>query len=175
MKISAEGGAAVDLGTFLPSNTTSGGSWGADGNIIIPPNASSGLSRFPAAGGALTPVTELARREAAHKFPHILLGGKAVLFTSSASSTAFDAAGIEVVTLADHHRKILQRGGTAGRFVPAANGMGTSSTSAKGRFLPSRSIRTGWRCAAPPRLYWKVLPTVPQPARHSSTSREAEP
>ncbi len=80
---------------------------------------------IPAAGGAPTPVTELAQGEATHRWPQILPGGKAVLFTSSTSAfTGFDGANIEVVSLADHQRKTLQRGGTFGRYLPASNGNG---------------------------------------------------
>ena len=69
---------------------------------------------IPSAGGAPTPVTELAQGEATHRWPQILPGGKAVLFTSHTAITGFDGANIEVMTLADHHRKTLQRGGTFG-------------------------------------------------------------
>jgi eukaryotic-like serine/threonine-protein kinase len=47
-----------------------------------------------------------------------------VLFTSHTSAAGFDGANIEVITLADHHRKTLQRGGTFGRYLPASQGTG---------------------------------------------------
>jgi serine/threonine-protein kinase len=80
-KISVEGGAAIVL-----CNTTvnaRGGSWGEDGNIIAAVTQSGVLSRIPAAGGAPTLVTELAQGEITHRWPQILPGGKAVLFTSN--------------------------------------------------------------------------------------------
>jgi serine/threonine-protein kinase len=58
--------------------------------------------------------------EATHRWPQILPGGKAVLFTAS-PSTVFDAANIEVVSLADHRRKTLVRGGTFGRYLPSGH------------------------------------------------------
>ncbi|MGD1097792.1 MAG: protein kinase, partial [Bryobacteraceae bacterium] len=120
-KISVEGGAAVALCDALTGN---GGSWGEDGNIIAALSAAVGLSRIPSAGGAPTPVTELAQGEITHRWPQILPGGKAVLFTSNTSASAFDGANIEVSFLADHRRKTLQRGGTFGRYLPATNGTG---------------------------------------------------
>jgi Tol biopolymer transport system component len=121
-KISVDGGLAI---TLCDVNTAEGGSWGEDGNIIaVLSGAGSVLSRIPAAGGAPTPLTQLAQGEVTHRWPQILPGGKAVLFTSSTSGAAFDGANIEVVSLADHQRKTLQRGGTSGRYLPASNGIG---------------------------------------------------
>jgi serine/threonine-protein kinase len=121
-KISVEGGSAI---TLSDATNGRGGSWGEDGNIIAAlANVGSVLSRIPAAGGSPTPVTQLAQGEGTHRWPQILPGGKAVLFTSSTSIGGFDGANIEVVSLADHQRKTLQRGGTFGRYLPASNGTG---------------------------------------------------
>ena len=125
-KISVEGGAAVAL-CDAPGGR--GGWWGEDGNIIAVLNSGSGvLSRISSAGGAPTAVTQLAQGEITHRWPQILPGGKAVLFTSHASTNGFDGANIEVMSLsgdgADHRRKILQRGGMFGRYLPGANGAG---------------------------------------------------
>ena len=117
-KISVEGGSAITL-----CNTTHprGGSWGEDGNIIASLGINGGLSRIPSAGGPPTPVTELQTGEATHRWPQILPGGKAVLFTASPTNGAFDAANIEVMSLADHRRKTLVRGGTFGRYLPSGH------------------------------------------------------
>jgi serine/threonine-protein kinase len=119
-KISVEGGSSITLSDAGGSYT--GGSWGEDGNIIAALAINGPLSRIPSAGGAPTRVTELAQGEATHRLPQILPGGKAVLFTSRTSMNAFDGANIEVMSLADHRRKTLQRGGTFGRYLPASNG-----------------------------------------------------
>jgi serine/threonine-protein kinase len=121
-KISVEGGSTVDLCSIAAGG---GGSWGEDGNIIAILNRiGGGLSRIPSAGGAPVPVTGLAQGELTHRWPQILPGGKAVLFTSSASLTEFDGANIEVMSLADHRRKALERGGPYGRYVPGPKGTG---------------------------------------------------
>jgi WD40-like Beta Propeller Repeat len=111
-----EGGAVIDL-CAAPAGR--GGSWGEDGSIIAALTAMGSLSRIPSAGGVPTPVSELAEGEATHRWPQIVSGGKAVLFTASASTVAgFDGANIEAMSLADHQRKTLQRGGTYGRYLP---------------------------------------------------------
>jgi len=117
-KISVEGGSAIAL---CDANNPRGGSWGEDGNIIAELINTSGLSRIPSAGGAPTPVTELQSGEATHRWPQILPGGKAVLFTAHTATEGFDTANIEVMSLPDHHRKTLQRGGTFGRYLPSGH------------------------------------------------------
>jgi serine/threonine-protein kinase len=118
-KISVEGGAAVDLCNL---NALTGGSWGEDGNIIAAiGNSGFPLLRIPSAGGEPTPATELAPGEYGHRWPQILPGGKAVLFTAAPVVNAFDTANIEVMSFAGHQRKTLVRGGTFGRYLPSGH------------------------------------------------------
>jgi len=112
-----EGGTPVTL----CAGNGRGGSWGEDGNIIAALSGISGLSRIPSAGGPLTPVTDLKSGEQNHRWPQILPGGRAVLFTVNTTGTAFDGANIDVMSLADHQRKTLVRGGTYGRYFPSGN------------------------------------------------------
>jgi len=118
-KISVEGGASIALCDM--KTTPAGGSWGEDGNIIAALTYMGPLSRIPSAGGAPTPVTELAQGEATHRWPQILPGGKAVLFTAHTSTGGFDRANIEVMSFKDHRRKTLQRGGTYSRYLPSGH------------------------------------------------------
>jgi WD40-like Beta Propeller Repeat len=114
-KISVEGGTPVVLCDAADGR---GGSWGEDGNIIASLNFNDGiLSQIPAAGGTPTPVTEVAPGELGQRFPQILPGGGAVLFTVGTGAEA----NIEAVSLADHRRKILHRGGTFGRYLPSGH------------------------------------------------------
>ena len=66
------------------------------------------------------PVTDLQSGEITHRWPQILPGGKAVLFTANTTS-GYDAAYIEVMSLADHRTKTLVRGGTFGRYLPSGH------------------------------------------------------
>jgi serine/threonine-protein kinase len=68
-----------------------------------------------------TPVTEPAQGEYTHRWPQILPGGKAVLFTTHTAASGFDGANIEVMSLGDHRRKTVVRGGTFGRYLPSGH------------------------------------------------------
>jgi serine/threonine-protein kinase len=94
-----------------------GGSWGEDGNVITGFNFR--LARIPSAGGTPTSVTELMPGEAVQRWPQILPGGKAVLFSAYRSLTGLDGASIELVSFIDGRRKTLVRGGTWGRYLPS--------------------------------------------------------
>ncbi len=118
-KISVEGGAAIAV---CDASTLRGGSWGEDGSIIAAFSVSGGLSKVASAGGTPKPVTELAKGEATHRWPQILPGGRAMLFTSHTSMTGpFDNANIEVMSFKDNRRKTLLGGGTYGRYVPSGH------------------------------------------------------
>jgi serine/threonine-protein kinase len=123
-KVSIAGGSAV---TLCDAPSFMGGSWGEDGYIVASLKLNAGLVRIPAEGGAAVPLTELdvGRREATHRWPQILPGGKAVVFTSHTSPVGlFDDAVIQSVYLADGRRKTLRQGGTFGRYLPTSTGSG---------------------------------------------------
>jgi len=117
-KISVEGGSAISL-CDAPFGV--GGSWGEDGNIVAALGGGGVLSRIPSDGGPPTPVTVLQNGEATHRWPQILPGGKAVLFTASNAALEFGGANIEVMSLADHRTKTLVRGSTYGRYLPSGH------------------------------------------------------
>jgi serine/threonine-protein kinase len=96
-----------------------GGSWGEDGNMII--GFDFRLARVSSTGGKPIPVTELAPGEIVHRWPQILPGGKAILFSAYRSLAGLDGASIEVVSLPDARRKTLVRGGTWGRYLPSGH------------------------------------------------------
>jgi DNA-binding winged helix-turn-helix (wHTH) protein len=96
-----------------------GGSWGEDGNIIA--GFDNRLARISSAGGTPRPVTELAPGEIAHRWPQILPGGKAVLFSAYTSMTGLDGASIEAQSLGDGRRKTLVRGATWGRYLASGH------------------------------------------------------
>ena len=120
-KISVAGGAPV---TLCDANLR-GASWGDDGNIIASLSNAGVLSRVPSAsGGTPVPVTKLNPGEATHRWPHVLPGSQAVLFTASRVGTSFEEATIEVVSFKTGERKTVQRGGFSPRYLPNANGTG---------------------------------------------------
>jgi serine/threonine-protein kinase len=116
-KISVEGGA---VSTLANVGASAGGSWGADGNIIVGGQFIQGLLRVPASGGAPSKVLDLAPGELLYASPQILPGGKAVLFVDLRTSDAHSAS-IEALSLTDGRRKTLVRGGTFARYLPSGH------------------------------------------------------
>ncbi len=120
-KVPAAGGTPL---TICKVNRSRGASWGRDGSIVLAPAPSAGLVRVPAAGGEPVPLTTLnaAAKETTHRWPQVLPGDKAVLFTSHSQTLGdFDNAAIEVVTVATGERKVVQKGGTFGRYIPTGH------------------------------------------------------
>jgi len=120
-KVPLSGGTPMTLCSVERSR---GASWGEDDTIVFAPNPNSGLFRVPAAGGEPEPLTTLdeGAGEATHRWPQVLPGGEAVLFTAHTQSAGgFDNATIEVVTLATGERRVLRRGGSYGRYVPSGH------------------------------------------------------
>ena len=80
-KIPVAGGPAA---TITPLSAFSGASWGDDGSIVFAESGATGLFRVPATGGKAEPLLTLAtdQGETEMRFPIVLPGGRAVLFTS---------------------------------------------------------------------------------------------
>jgi hypothetical protein len=121
-KISVEGGGVLPLGD-TPAGTFGGANWDENGNILIGLYRK-GIRRISSDGGPAMPVTELANAENIHQFPQVLPGGKAILFVAYTMPPDVDKTSVEVLTLADHHRKILVRGGTSARYLATSKGYG---------------------------------------------------
>ena len=119
-KISVEGGTVVPIGDIA---TFGGASWGEDGTILVSEPLGRGLLRIPVGGGPPETIAGLRNGERALAFPQMLPGGNAILF---AATTALDVdqITIEVLTLADRHRKVVARGGQSPRYLAASNGAG---------------------------------------------------
>jgi serine/threonine-protein kinase len=116
-KISVDGGAVVPL---CPIGTGKGGTWGEDGFIIAAFTSGGVLSRIPEGGGSPVPVTELAPGEVTHRWPQVIPGGKAVVYTANTGAAGFDTANIKVRSLIDGRTKTIQQGGTYGRVVQSS-------------------------------------------------------
>ena len=120
-KISVQGGAAVTLCDSAGGATAS---WGEDGNIIASLGGTGGLFRIPDTGGTPQPVTKLENGEVTHRWPQVLPGAKAVLFTSSNSAVQFTNGRIEAMSFKTGEKKILVRGGYFGRYLPSNGSTG---------------------------------------------------
>ena len=107
----------------LTPATPSRASWGEDGNILRGRPWGRAWYGFPTAEARPRPSRRWPRENSRLAFPQILPGGKAVLFSAYTALNA-DASSIEVMTLADHHRKTVSRGGTSPRYLATSNGAG---------------------------------------------------
>jgi Tol biopolymer transport system component len=122
-KISVQGGLAV---TLCDAPTDRGGSWSDDGTIVFTPDVGAVLSKVSSAGGTLEPLTTLDTQasETTQRWPQVLPGGKAVLFTSAAGGvgTIFEDADIVVYSMASGQRKtLIQNGGYYPRYLPSGH------------------------------------------------------
>jgi DNA-binding winged helix-turn-helix (wHTH) protein len=121
-KIAAEGGAPVTLcdadthaagpgSVFYPT-----GSWGDDDNIIAVLNTTAGLSRVPAAGGPPTLLNFKHEQGEIYRWPQVLPGSGAVLFTASRGD--YENGNIDVFSFQSGERKTIQHGGIIGKVLP---------------------------------------------------------
>jgi len=113
-KVAVKGGVPspiCDLG-----GDTVGICWGSDGRIIFG-REGSGLGYVPAAGGTPEPLTTLdVSKEATHRLPHLLPGGKALMFTVMPAQFGVEAR-IEWLSLETGKRKVVMEDGADARYV----------------------------------------------------------
>jgi serine/threonine-protein kinase len=114
-KVSIAGGSPV---TLCDARTVRGASWGRDDTIFFSTDESSKLLRVSASGGKPEAVRtlDLGKEGQGPRWPKILPGGKAVLYT--AWSGSLDNASIEVQSLETGERRILVQGGISPHYVP---------------------------------------------------------
>ena len=98
-----------------PPGFLTGASWGTDDTIIFAALGSTGLQRVRAAGGEPESVTtpDQEKGETAHRWPHILPGGEAVLFTI-VKGTEFEIA---LLSLDTGEIRTLLTGGSGPRYA----------------------------------------------------------
>ena len=120
-KISVTGGGAV---TLCDAANGRGGSWGKDGTIVFTPaNTGSGLFLWSVSsgGGKPEPLAKPGDGEATQRWPQVLPGDKAVLYTGNSRTGGYEDANLVVQPLPTGARKIVQRGGYYGRYLPSGH------------------------------------------------------
>ena len=122
-KVAVAGGAAA---TICDAPQPRGGAWGEDGDIVFSIAASvssprNSLLRVSSDGGTPQPATTLSDDEVTHRWPQVLPGARAILYTAHNRANNYADANIVVQTLPNAPRKILQRGGSFGRYVPSGH------------------------------------------------------
>ncbi len=120
-KVSLLGGSPISL---APTRDRRGGVWHPDGSIYFVGHSAAPLSRVAESGGDVAQITQLdtERRERTHRWPSLVPGGKAILYTSDThdSTEYYDDARIEAVNLATGEQKVVLEGSS--RAVAVASG-----------------------------------------------------
>jgi serine/threonine-protein kinase len=112
-KIAADGGSPVVL---CEASDLLGASWAEDETIIAALGAPGQLSRVPASGEKPTVAVDLSAESTIVRWPQLLPGGEAVIYTAMSGAGA-DRANIEVQSALGGNRKVLVQGGTFGRYL----------------------------------------------------------
>jgi serine/threonine-protein kinase len=117
-RVAATGGPAV---TIAPaSGTGRGASWGADDSIIFATSSPTGLMRVAASGGEPTELTKPNPGED-HILPHILPGGRGVLFTIASTGGLISGAQIAVLDLESGTHRAIIPGGSHASYAPSGH------------------------------------------------------
>jgi Tol biopolymer transport system component len=119
-KIAVQGGAAA---TLCDAPGDRGGSWGEDGTIVFEPDNRAALSKVSSAGGTPQPLTMLDKQvgEITQRWPQVLPGGKAVLFTSNTHANNFEDSEIVVYSITSGQRRTVQRGGYYAHYLASGH------------------------------------------------------
>ena len=118
-KVPTAGGGAVTICT-VPDNR--GGAWGEDGRIVFSPDRErASLWQLSASGGVPVPLIPLGEGETTQRWPQMLRGGSAVLFTGNSRPNGFQEANVVVQELPNGPRKVLVRGAYYGRYLASGH------------------------------------------------------
>jgi serine/threonine-protein kinase len=119
-KVSTGGGAPIELCDVTFSFRQA--HWADDGRIYLA--AAEGIFVIPESGGTPKPVTTpiLQANEKTRRFPHVLPGGRAVLFTlGSADILSYDDAAVALYSIETGETRVLVPGGTNPSYVPTGH------------------------------------------------------
>ena len=114
-KISVTGGAAI---TLCDAPNGRGGAWADDGTIVFSPDNEPyvRLHRVSSTGGTPEPIGASGPREWHQRWPQIMPGGNAVLYTGN-DAAGLDEANLVVQPLPNGARRVVHRGGYYGRYL----------------------------------------------------------
>jgi serine/threonine-protein kinase len=114
------GGGAVEV--LCDASSGMGATWSADDTIYFAPFNTSGVWKVSARGGAPQAVTTLDRSkgEVSHRWPHILPGGQAMLFTAW-TGPGFDERHLHLQLLTTGERRVLVPGASTGRYLSSGH------------------------------------------------------
>ncbi len=118
VKASVAGGPVLELADL--GGNPRGGTWAADGSIIVSASQTAGLLRVPDRGGRAAALTTLdtAGGEYSHRWPEAVPGTRWVLFTVGLEDATFDEGRIEAVSLDTGERRVVLSGAGFARHFP---------------------------------------------------------
>jgi serine/threonine-protein kinase len=119
MRISTGGGGAS---TVCPAGAGRGGTWAPDDTIYFQPTTNGVLMRVPASGGTPAPVAAFGEGEATQRWPQMLPGGRALIYTGNSQGTGWEDARVMLQPLPSGTPKVLVSGGYHGRYVAGRTG-----------------------------------------------------
>ena len=118
-KILASGGAAIEL---CDAPDDRGGSWAEDGWIAFSPRSGElPLFRVSSDGGTPEPLTRLDTGEVTHRWPQVLPGSRAVLYTASKATGNYEEADIVIRSLQSGEQRIVHHGGYHASYLPTGH------------------------------------------------------
>jgi serine/threonine-protein kinase len=120
-RVSIKGGVPVTL-AYAPFPR--GGTWHGRETILYCPSPGTGLWKVPAAGGVPESFTsrDIDAGEITHRWPEMLPGGHALLFTLRTEDNAsFNEASVVVMSLKTGNRRVLIERGTCPKYVPTGH------------------------------------------------------
>jgi serine/threonine-protein kinase len=116
-KVPVNGGAVVPLGDL---GYFAGASWSAESGVLVSA-VRQGVLKIPSSGGVPRLIAMPRDGEFALSVPQSLPGGRAILF--GAVTLAADKSSVEVMTIPDHHRKVITSGQSP-RYLSMPGGIG---------------------------------------------------
>ena len=118
-KVPALGGGAVTICAVLDNR---GGTWSEDGRIVFSPNReAASLWQVSSSSGEPEPLIALGEGESTQRWPQMLRGGSAVLFTGNKGPDGFAEANVVVQSLPNGPRKVLVPGAYFGRYLQSGH------------------------------------------------------
>jgi serine/threonine-protein kinase len=141
-KVALSGGSPAVIGDAPDPR---GASWGDDGTILLAADNAGGLARVRASGGPMEPATQpdRGRKEDGHRWPRLLPGGKAALFSMQPVSGRESQRTIEAVNLATGERHTVVHGGSYPRYAGGFLFFGRAGQLFAVPFDPQRLEATG--------------------------------
>jgi serine/threonine-protein kinase len=119
-KVRLDGGPAT---TLCPTPSPYGVSWSTSDAIVFANSGSGGLWRVSPSGGTPQSLTTVDAKngEVSHRFPQVLPGGQAVLFTVLRASRRWDDAQVVVKSIRTGAQHLLVEGGADARYLPTGH------------------------------------------------------